>query len=224
MRAWLDSDWLRALGYALVAAAGVAAYLRERRRADHKHDLWPTFWLLTAILYLGMAIGRTADLADLATKLGRHEAIVGGWYAHRRKFQAIAVGSVALLWLATVSIALWRVPARRRRYLPAVLVAVSLMGYAGIRVISLHQVDSVLYRRHLWGYEIAKLVELFGIACALAVTFWQPRSRRVSASEISTAATTEPTTDAPRATSTQVSTRQRQRAASARLGPAATRE
>jgi hypothetical protein len=72
-----------------------------------------------------------------------------------------------------VVVALWRVPERRRRYLPMAIVSFSLMCYAGIRVVSLHQVDTVLYRRHIAGAKVGSVVEILGIATAIVVTSWQ---------------------------------------------------
>jgi hypothetical protein len=174
MLRWADSNGLRIAGYAVAALASFLAGQRERRRARTNPNLWPTFWFLTGALFLFMAIGRATDLAGWATSLGRDEALTQGWYDHRRKFQALAVGSLGAIWFVTVGLALWRVPERRRRYLPAAVVSFTLMCFAGIRLVSLHQVDSVLYRREIAGSQVGGLLELAGIAVAIAVTFWQP--------------------------------------------------
>jgi hypothetical protein len=47
------------------------------------------------------------------------------------------------------------------------------MCFAGIRIISLHQVDAVLYRRHIGGAKVGSVVEFLGLATAIAVTSWQ---------------------------------------------------
>jgi len=176
MFGWLGSNWLRVAAYAVAAGAALLAGWRERRRARVEVHIWPTFWVLTAGLFLMMVVGRAANLGGWATSLGRSEALSQGWYLHRRKFQVIAVGSIGAAWFVTVVVALLRVPARRRRYLPAATVVFTLMCFAGIRVVSLHQIDGLLYRRHLAGVKVDAILELFGVAVATAITFWQPRS------------------------------------------------
>lgn len=176
MSGWLGSNWLRVAMYAVAAAAAVLAARRERRRARVEVGLWPTFWLITAGLFLMMVVGRAANLGGLATELGRSEALSHGWYNNRRKVQAVVVGSIGATWFVTVVVALSRVPARRRRYLPAAVIVFTLMCFAGIRLVSLHQVDGLLERRNLAGVKVGAVLELVGVSIATAVTFWQPRS------------------------------------------------
>jgi hypothetical protein len=176
MLRWLDSNWLRVAGYAAAALAAFLAGRRERPLVRANPNLWPPFWFLTAGLFLLMAVGRAADFAGVATELGRSEAVSHGWYADRRKYQAAVVAALGAIWFIAVVVALWRVPERRRRYLPMAIVAFSLMCYAGIRIISLHQVDAVLYRRHIAGAKVGSVVEFVGLATAIAVTLWQARS------------------------------------------------
>ncbi len=176
MLRWLDSNWLRVAGYAAAALAAFLAARRERPLVRANPNLWPAFWLLTAGLFLLMAVGRAADFAGIATELGRSEAVSHGWYADRRKYQAAVVVGLGAIWFVAVVVALWRVPERRRRYLPMAIVAFSLMCFAGIRIISLHQVDAVLYRRHIGGAKVGSIVEFLGLATAIAVTSWQALS------------------------------------------------
>jgi hypothetical protein len=173
MLGWLDSNGLRIAGYAAAAIAALLAGRRERPLVGANPNLWPTFWFLTSGLFLLMAVGRAADFGGIATELGRSEALSHGWYAERRKFQAAVVGTLGAIWFIVVVVALWRVPERRRRYLPMAIVSFSLMCYAGIRIVSLHQVDAVLYRRHIAGAKIGSVAEILGIATAIIVTCWQ---------------------------------------------------
>jgi hypothetical protein len=85
---------------------------------------------------------------------------------------------VGAIWFISVVIALWRVPARRRRYLPAFVVVFTLMCYAGIRLVSLHQVDALLYRRYFHGVKYDAVFELIGLAIAIVVCVTAPRARR----------------------------------------------
>ena len=177
MFSWLESNWLRAAGYAVVTAAAFLAGWRERRRAPVEADLWPAFWFITAGLFLAMVIGRAADLGGWVTRLGRSEALSQGWYRHRRPLQAVVVGSIGAVWLVSVVAALWKVPGRRRRYLPAAIVVGTLLCFVGIRLVSLHQIDGLLSRREFAGLKVGGVVELFGVSVATAITFWQPRPK-----------------------------------------------
>jgi hypothetical protein len=171
---WVDSDGVRVAAYLIAASVALTTWARERRRARSVPSLWPTFWLLTAAVFLAMAIGRAADLGGLATELGRSEARAQGWYADRRRIQAVVVAALGATWLIVVATALWRVPARRRRYLPAALAVFTLMCFVGVRLISLHQVDSLLYRRDIAGAQVGALGELALLAVAVVLTAWPP--------------------------------------------------
>jgi hypothetical protein len=175
----MDSNWLRVVAYGLAAAACLHAGLRERRRqpdAPSRH-IWPTFWFLTASLLGVMALARAADIGELVSDLGRRTARDEGWYEIRREYQAAAVASVGAIWFVAVVLAVWRVPERRRRYLPAALVVFSLFCFAGIRIISLHQVDALLYNRPIRGVRLVAIVELTALALTILTTYWYPFAR-----------------------------------------------
>jgi hypothetical protein len=171
---WLDSDGVRVAAYLFATAVALTTWWRERRRAASNRALWPAFWLLTAAVFAVMAVGRATDLSDLITRLGRDQAYAGGWYEHRRRIQAAAVVVVGAAWVVTVAIAVWRVPARRRRYLPAFIAQFTLVCFVGVRMISLHQVDSLMYRRDIAGAQVGTLVELALLAIAVVLTAWPP--------------------------------------------------
>jgi hypothetical protein len=175
---WADSDGGRVLAYLVATAIALLAWWREHRRGRRDPGLWPTFWLLSAAFFLAMAVARATDLGGLATELGRSEAVEHGWYADRRRIQTYGAGIVGAGWLITVAIALWRVPARRRRYLPAALSMFTLMCFIGVRLISLHQIDSLLYRRQLGGAQFGAVVELALLAIAVLLTAVPPPTGR----------------------------------------------
>jgi hypothetical protein len=176
--ALLDSNGLRVLAYTVAAIACVAAGVREVRYKRGRPELWPTFWFVTGAFFAVIALGRASGIAGLATELGRETAINQGWYDQRRKYQAMVVATVTGIWFITVVISLWRVPARRRRYLPEAIVAFSLLAFGGVRAVSLHQIDAVLYRLPIHGVKIDAIVDLTGVVLAIALTFWQPRRDR----------------------------------------------
>jgi len=173
---WLDST---ACAVDLYVVAGTTALLLgvvERRRggaADPKR--WPMFWFATGGLLLAMAAGRASNVSDLLTDIGREQARSGGWYEVRRSLQASVIGAVAATWAVTVAVAVWRVPERRRRYLPTAIVVFTLVCFAGIRLISLHQVDAVLHNRHVRDVTIGSIVEVAILLLVVIVSAWRFR-------------------------------------------------
>lgn len=175
-----DSNGLRVLAYVVAAMCSIAALPRERRRAPGADGVWHPFWLLTAGLLLAMAIGRLGDVGGLVTELGRSRASDEGWYASRQPFQAAIVGIVAAAWFVLVTVAVWRVPERRRRYLPMSLVMVTLLAFAAVRLVSLHHLDTVLYHRGVLGVRWVAVIELVLLAGACLTTLWIPPPRRTT--------------------------------------------
>ncbi|MET0198929.1 MAG: hypothetical protein ABW364_16990, partial [Rhodococcus fascians] len=90
------------------------------------------------------AIGRASDTGDFLADLGRRQARSEGWYDTRRSMQAAVVGIIAGIWAIVAIVAIWRVPTRRRRYLPTALIVFTIICFAGVRIISLHQIDAAL--------------------------------------------------------------------------------
>lgn len=189
MAAWLDLGSVRAGVYVLVAVAAVALWLSERRRAHASCVLWPWFWLLTAVLLVALALGRLVDVGQVVTEFGRERARGTGWYGSRRRIQAAVVGSIASAWFVAVIVAIWRVPERRRRYLPMALISATLVCFAAVRLISLHHVDAVLYRRTVAGVRPVLIIE-YGLlslaAAALAWRWWGDRRAQSPDSSSST--------------------------------------
>ena len=162
----------------LYTLAGTTALLlgvieRQRRNAAGP-SVWPTFWFATGGLLLIMALGRAINVSNLMTDLGRKRARSEGWYEVRRSLQAFVVGAVAAVWAVSVAFAIWRVPERRRRYLPTAIVVFTLVCYVGIRLISLHQIDSLL-SRDVRGVTIGAMIEVGLLLLAFATTAWRFR-------------------------------------------------
>jgi hypothetical protein len=175
--AWPDSNTIRVAGYVVVTLLMLIARRRERRRVGDADGVWPAFWILTGAFLLAMAVGRAVDAGDLVSSLGRSAAEERGWYTSRRPVQAAVVGSVGAVWFVVVAVALWRTPERRRRYLPVGLMVVTLAAFAAVRVVSLHQVDSLLYRTEVAGVRFATLTELVLLGLAALATLWCPAAR-----------------------------------------------
>jgi hypothetical protein len=167
-----DSNLVRVVGYLVVASACCLAGARELRSGRRGTSLWPPFWFLTAAVFAVMAVGRATDLAEVVADVGRREAIAAGWYEGRRRYQVVVVGAFFAAWFVTVVAALWRVPERRRRYLPMALLTVTIGCFAAIRLVSLHQIDAVLYRRQIVGVNLGAVAELALLVLATALALW----------------------------------------------------
>jgi uncharacterized membrane protein YeaQ/YmgE (transglycosylase-associated protein family) len=142
---------------------------------------------MTAAVLLAMAVGRAGGIAEWIADLARSEARGEGWYDTRRRYQAVVVGAIGAAWGFSVLTACWRIPERRRRYLPMMIIVMTIGAYVAIRMVSLHQVDSLLYRRDLLGMRIGTLTEYAVLVAAGGCTFWTP-TRRLGVSAATNAA------------------------------------
>ena len=171
MLSWADTNWMRVVAYIVVAGL---CFLAGRRQHASDPGVWAPFWPMTAAVLLAMAVGRAGGIAEWIADLARSEARGDGWYETRRRYQAIVVGAIGAVWAVSVLTACWRIPERRRRYLPMMVVVMTIGAYVAVRMVSLHQVDSLLYRRDLLGMRIGTLTEYLLLAIAGAGTFWTP--------------------------------------------------
>jgi len=179
----VNSSGLRTLGYLLAAAAAFVAGIREHRSRTVGAAAWPAFWFGAGGILLAMAVARGTDIGGFLADAGRRSARSGGWYNRRRRFQANLIAALgAALVIATAVAARW-MPANRRRYLPEAFIVLALVVFAGVRLVSLHQVDALLYRRRVEGVKLDAVIELAGLAVAMVVPFWH----RVSAPAPATA-------------------------------------
>lgn len=174
MEAVLDTDGFGATAFASVAIAALVAWRYESVRSAsivdrHRRVLWPHFWLLLAVAYFAIALVLAADVVSTLGGIGREYARAEEWYESRRPFQVAAICVVAGAWLLTMIVGIWRVPERRRRYLPSALMLTTLVCFAVVRIISLHQVDTVFRRTQLGDVEVGTVVELIGIVVALGL-------------------------------------------------------
>lgn len=171
-----NNNEVRALAYLLAAACCYLAGRRESRSHDRTRlDLFPAFWFITAGFLALMGLGRLSQLGELLAYLGRAEAREAGWYEARRPFQAAAIAVIAGGWFVVTAVAVWRVPERRRRYLPAAVLVFTLVCFVAVRAISLHQIDALLYNYPIAGVRLASLLELSGLAAASLAALFSPQ-------------------------------------------------
>ena len=179
LEAFNTNTWMVA-AYIVVAALACLTGLREQsvQRTRHATELLPVFWFLTSALFISMAIAHAGELGGAAADYARSGAYADGWYESRRSIQVVVVAVVAVLWALATLVALWRIPERRRRYLPMTIATTTLMCFSVIRLVSLHHVDTLLYRRSIEGLRIGVIVEFFLVALAAVIIDWARRHVR----------------------------------------------
>lgn len=172
MSALLDTGGFRFACYVVASLSSLALFVSERNQCRRKANstLWPTFWLLQSALLAAMGLALAGDAADTLTEVARERARADSWYLDRRSLQVPVVAAIASVWMASTIAAIWRVPARRRRYLPPAVLVGSVVTFAAIRAVSLHHVDTLLYRRDLLGVRFVAVVEIALLVTVTLVT------------------------------------------------------
>ena len=167
----IDSSAVRAVGYLVVAILAVFAAFAETSTREQAHvRLWRFSLLLAALLLMLLAVASYGDLSDVLTGFGRERAQRAGWYDTRRGFQAGVVVTLFGLWCVSVLVSIYAVPTRRRSYLPAVIGLFTIWGFVAVRLVSYHDIDTLLYSRHLGGARIVAVGEV-GLLTATAAAF-----------------------------------------------------
>jgi hypothetical protein len=150
------------MGWIVTFAYLVAAVLslRAARAAGNKEA---GFWKVAALCLLLLGLNKQLDLQTLLVEVARQWARAGGWYQHRRLFQAIFILGIALAGMAGV----WKLVAEFRSSGRAVKGAIAgltlTLLFVLIRAASFHHVDQLL-RLELLGAGAHWLLEMSGIA------------------------------------------------------------
>ncbi len=159
------------MGYGMVAILATIAAFAEGAAPEQAHGrLWRFSLLLAAILLLVLAVASYGDLSDVLTGFGRKQAYRAGWYDTRRGLQAGVVIALFATWCVSVLVSIYAVPSRRRSFLPAVIGLFTIWGFVAVRLVSYHDIDAVLYRRHLAGARMVAFGEV-GLLVATAAAF-----------------------------------------------------
>jgi hypothetical protein len=176
--AWLNAEWLRAALYVAVIIACLVAGWRELVVSHTAQTRGcPRFWFLAAAAVAVLLIGRLSGIGSTAYELGRHEAIARGWYwSARRRLQGAAILIVGAATLAGLVSGARLMGDRLRRYLAPLGCVLALAGFAAARIVSLHQVDTLLYRRPILGARIASILELMLTVATLGFAVQATRS------------------------------------------------
>lgn len=117
-------------------------------------------WLALAAMFAVLAAARSAGLQSRVTAIFRRWAVTEGWYLDRRRFQAwVVAAAVVGSMAAMVAVGAFALRRRSSRGLIAFAPIAVLLGFLAVRLVSLHQVDHLIYRR-VAGVEINAAVEL----------------------------------------------------------------
>ena len=183
---WLNSGWSAVLGYGAIVVLALTLGRLEQRGAvaGSRVGSWPAFWFTTALLALAMGVGRALHAGGRAAELGRRQAVAGGWYEERRGLQVVVIAALAVLAAVTMWICIRRWGPRLRDGYSTVGVLMSaLVCYSVVSVVSLHQIDSVIWGNEAGGVTFGSLIELALLAAVIAVTLvrlaerWRPKTR-----------------------------------------------
>jgi hypothetical protein len=167
----IDTSAVRAAAYLVVAVLAVLSAFADRAGPEQAHGrLWRFSLLLAALLLMLLAVASFGDLSDVLTGFGREQAYRAGWYDTRRGFQAAVVVAVFGLWCVSVLVSIYAVPSRRRSYLPAVIGLFTIWGFVAVRLVSYHDIDTLLYRRDIGGARLVAVGEV-GLLTATAAAF-----------------------------------------------------
>ena len=153
------------LAYVMTAAislmAAFAARARRQRAAAHH-------WIFVGTIFVALAGWRLANGEVLVQAHSRFWAQAHGWYDERHDWQA-PITLAALLAVGAVLVAAVRW-AGTRPSARALCVAIVMILFAALRVISLHAVDEVLYRA-VGPFHLNYVIDLglTGVAAALAL-------------------------------------------------------
>lgn len=152
--------WLTVGAYGVTAVLCFLVSIRITRSAwsDQRN-----FWYGTAVAMLLLGVNKQQDLTGILTRLARNAAWQERWYFSRQPVQLALIAVAGLMFGLLFLLLLHRVKPASRGQGIALLGIVFLTGFALIRAVSLHAIDTFLYRR-VAGLQPNWIVELGGLA------------------------------------------------------------
>ncbi|MFN3990788.1 MAG: hypothetical protein ACK4IS_11070 [Erythrobacter sp.] len=167
--------------YCLVALACLAAGLGARAAPANRQHL--RVWIALAVMFLVLATMRSLGIEEWLRDELRTALRAQGSYQSRRDVQRpIAAGFVVLVAVFALSWLLLRRPAARaRRNMPLLLAGAAAGGMlllVGLRLISLHQIDVLLYGplKLNWFADLGASLVVLGAALVYARQAWRARA------------------------------------------------
>lgn len=133
-----------------------------------------------AALILCLGLGKQVHLGSRVTSVGRAWAAAQGWYSFRQPVQEDLITGILVSGALLLVAASWYWRHTLRHHWHLLLGVMGLLTYNAIRMVSLHDVDSLLYSRVLgvrWDW-IFELSALFFIGGALVLAFpWHQQEK-----------------------------------------------
>jgi hypothetical protein len=146
------------------ASAGWAALACRRARQVGEPGADARIWLVVSLLFLGLAVARIAQAGPWLGAVLRRLARASQLYGDRRPFQVVVTLALTAFALVALGVGLRYAWEALKRYRLAAGCVAAALASAGIRFVSLHEVDA-LDRTWPW----VRVVIEVGIA-ALATT------------------------------------------------------
>lgn len=179
----LGSTLVRELAYFVAACLCLAAAVRSANRPGARDGAAIGLWAGAAVLLILLALSRQVELSVRVTDAGRALVRREGWYSNRRPAQTLLVcmivGFAGLLALTGSLLQIRRHPSQ---LIFGWLALAGLVAFVGVRAVSLHDVDALLYRRSLAGIQINAIAELVvTLLVALAAILAAVAPRRAGA-------------------------------------------
>lgn len=130
-----------AMAYVVTALLALACALGAPRR---QHRAAMLHWIVVALVFAGLAAWRLTDGEGHVQAYARNWAQIHGTYDDRHDWQApIAILALLVVVATGFAGARWAGPRASGR---ALCLAVVMVLFAGLRLVSLHAVDEILYR------------------------------------------------------------------------------
>jgi hypothetical protein len=165
--------WATVIVYLVAALVALAVALRAPFPAPTR-PRERFFWLMLAVILLGLAVNKQLDLQSYLTAVGRCIAKEQGWYQERRLVQ---FGAILLLLgtMTAVALGMWRMMrGTLARSGVALAGLVMVLGFVAIRAVGFHHVDQLInldlaHMRLNWLFELTGpvLIILSGVALLL---------------------------------------------------------
>ena len=166
-------EWFTVFGYFLRFYVSIVVYAQCSTLSalpNQRHQ--KNFWLGLAIMLFILGVNRILDLQALFSNLGRDYAFQSGWYAKRRVFQFIAIIIIVFAAIELLKRLIVFMKDSLEELWLVILASIYLLAFTLIRAISLHYVDSLIYRK-IFYIRINWLLEFSGIIMVIIPAYKQ---------------------------------------------------
>lgn len=172
----LSLDWkLSVTNLNLVEWLTICSYFLSAYLCTQAKNNWPsynskidqrvtTFWKCVSVILVVLALSEILDIQKLITHIARQFSKASGWYDRRGEYQQkIILLVITITFSAFIYFSiLFRKIIRQK--LPALVGIAFLCGYIAVRLVSFHDVDSLLNMKVI-GVELNGLIELASVFC-----------------------------------------------------------